>query len=83
MKANCCTIDGITKYNCNRMCTVVPKSLITPNQEEAQNQIQVLCRVICQFTSGHLSSAADSKTSPMNPIMCIVLHLANIARLAG
>ena len=30
---------------------------------------------------GHLSAAADSKTSPRNPVMCIVLHLENIASL--
>jgi len=30
---------------------------------------------------GHLSAAADSKTSPRNPVMCVVLHLENIASL--
>ena len=31
------------------------------------------------LTSSHLSLAADSKTSPKNPVMCIVLQLENIA----
>ena len=41
------------------------------------NQFQV----IRQLTSGHLSAVADSKTSPRNPAMCIVLLLENIASL--
>ena len=47
------------------------------NTEGEGDQLQVIRRV----TSGHLSAAADSKTSPRNPIMCIVLHLENIASL--
>jgi len=42
-------------------------------------QLQVIRRVIRRVTSCHLSVAADSKTSPRNPVMCIVLHLENIA----
>ena len=45
------------------------------------DQLQVIRRVIRRVTSGHLSVAADSKTSPRNPVMCIVLHLENIASL--
>jgi len=36
-----------------------------------------------QPTSGHLSAAANSKTLPKNPVMCIVLHLENSASQAG
>ena len=46
-----------------------------------RDQLQVIRRVIRRVTSGHLSAAADSKTSPSNPVMCIVLHLENIASL--
>ena len=49
--------------------------------DEWHSQIQVIRRVIRRLTSGHLSAAADSKTSPRNPVMCIVLHLENIASL--
>ena len=34
---------------------------------------------IRRLTSGHLSAAADSETSPINLVTCIVLHLENIA----
>jgi len=36
---------------------------------------------IRRLTSGYLSAAADSKTSPMNPVTCIVLRL--LQALAG
>ena len=38
-------------------------------------------RYLRRLTSGHLSAAAVSKTSPMNLVTCIVLHLENIASL--
>ena len=46
-------------------------------------QLQVIRWVIRRVTSGHLSAAANSKTSPYyrNPVMSIVLHLENIASL--
>jgi len=46
------------------------------------NQFEVIHRAIHRLTSSHSSAAADSKTSPRNPIMCIVLHLENIASLS-
>ena len=52
-----------------------------PLQHRVANQLQVIRRVIRRVTSGHLSAAADSKTSRRNPVMCIVLHLENIASL--
>ena len=37
--------------------------------DEWHSQIQVIRRVIRRLTSGHLSAAADSKTSPRNPVV--------------
>ena len=45
------------------------------------DQLQVIRRVIRRVTCGHLSAAADSKASPRNPVMCILLLLENIASL--
>ena len=49
--------------------------------DEWHSQIQVIRRCIRRLTSGHLSAAADSKTSPRNPVLCIVLYLENAASL--
>jgi len=38
---------------------------------------RVICRVILRVTSGHLPAAADSKTSPRNPVMCSDLSTLN------
>ena len=54
--------------------TVFPSSCNIRLQERERvipNQLQVIRRV----TSGHLSAAADSKTSPRNPVMCFIWRI--------
>ena len=66
---------GSHTQNIDSDCTWLQRSLYP-------DQLQVIRGVIRRVASGHLSAAADSKSSPRNPVMCIVLHLENIASLS-